>query len=87
MSDSIIFSEREFEFIINENIDIIYNMDKDVWYAHHQDEEKFEEDEILDRDWKEDMELFEGTYTLTNETFSIMKNIVSTEDFKKSLLI
>ena len=71
--------EQEFEFLLNDQICIRYNVTNDIWYAHHWDEESFDEDEIID-EFEDELELF-GEYALTSETFSIMKDIVKTEEF------
>lgn len=78
--------EKEIEFPLTADIYIRYNIDKNIWYAHHLDEEKFDEDEIIDT-FEEDLELFEGEYILTKSIFDKMKKIVELEKKSNWLLI
>jgi hypothetical protein len=70
--------EKEVEFTLSDDIYVRYNIDKNVWYAHHLDEEKFENDEIID-EFEGELELFEGEYILTDKYFKLMKEIAFKE--------
>ena len=70
--------ENLIEFTLTEDIYIRYNINTKVWFAHHMDEEMFDDEEIIE-DFEGDLELFNGTFVLTEEDFDEMKEIVESE--------
>ena len=68
-----ITNEQEIR-IVYDNFYISYNKTNDEWRAHHYDEDKYDEDYIIDIPFKEPIELFDG-FILDIQEFKEVENI------------
>lgn len=69
---------NEQEFRINyENFYLAYNKQQDIWYAKHNDEDKYDDVVIVDIPYEKPIELFDG-FILDIQEFKEIEGIKNT---------